>query len=63
MDGRRRTLVASFLDCIQVASREKYGNAGEMHRGKAAKGRNSTESRDIAANPQLSPAFLLARSV
>jgi hypothetical protein len=28
MDGKRKILIVSFLDCIQVASRKKYGNGG-----------------------------------
>jgi hypothetical protein len=33
MDGKRKIFIVSSLDCIQVASRKKYGNGG----GKARK--------------------------
>jgi hypothetical protein len=33
MDGKRKILIVSSLDCIQVASRKKYGKGG----GKARK--------------------------
>jgi hypothetical protein len=28
MDGKRKILIVSSLDCIQVASRKKYGKGG-----------------------------------
>jgi hypothetical protein len=32
MDGKRKILIVSSLDFIQVASRKKYGNGGGMAR-------------------------------
>jgi hypothetical protein len=30
MDGKRRILIVSFLDCTQVSSRKKHGKAGRI---------------------------------